>query len=96
MQRIKDTVEAIIKELETKNKTPLFMDEPEALLKKTLNPRQLRHIKFNYFKKGILNISVDSPIWLYQLSLEKENLLAKLRQKSTAIKDIRFRLGEIR
>ena len=66
----------------------------EDLLKKTLTEKELGHIKFNYFKRGILNITVDSSSWLYQLSLSKDDLLARLRKKLKEIKDIRLRLGE--
>ncbi len=68
----------------------------ERSLKKILTKKEIGHIKFNYFKKGILNIIVDSSSWLYQLSLEKDGLLAKLRKNLKNIKDIRFRLGEVK
>lgn len=95
METIKDTVQNIIEDLKIKKKRSATGD-PEALFKKSLTKAEVRHIKFNYFKRGIVNINVDSSSWLYHLSLRKEKLLAKLMQRSAAIKDIRFRLGEIR
>ncbi len=77
-------------------KKRLPADSPERLLKKILTKKELRHAWFNYFKKGILYISVDSSSWLYQLNLEKQGLLDKLSQKRAAIKDIRFSLGDLR
>lgn len=94
MERIKDTLQKVMRGIEAKKKG-LPADSPEALLKKFLTKKELKHIKFHYFKKGVLNLSVDSSSWLYQLSLQKRDLLAKLTQKSGAIKDIRFRLGEV-
>lgn len=71
-------------------------NNPEAWLKRTLATTELRHIKFNYFKKGILSINVDSSGWLYNLSLQKEDLLARLKKNCNTIKEIRFRIGEVK
>lgn len=94
MQAIKDTVWEVMRALKTK-KTKEPNNNPEALLKKTLTKKELRHIKFNYFKRGLLCLNVDSSVWLYQLSLKKENLLVKLGKTMPGIKDIRLRLGEV-
>ena len=94
MQAIKDTVQEVMRALKTK-KTKEPGSNPEALLKKILTKKELRHIKFNYFKRGLLCLNVDSSVWLYQLSLKKENLLAKLGKRMPGIRDIRLRLGEI-
>lgn len=69
---------------------------PDALLKKVLTKRELAHIKFNYFKKGVLEIKVDSSGWLYSLTLKKDTLLESLRSLSADIKNIRFRMGSIK
>jgi len=95
MERIKDTIQAVMGDLKA-GKTGFPADAPEELLKKILTKRELKHIKFNYFKRGVLGASVDSSSWLYQISLRKEDLLAQLTAKSKAIKDIRFRLGDIK
>jgi hypothetical protein len=95
MEAIKDTVTSVMQGLQAK-KTRTRGDEPGALLKKVLTKKELGHIKFNYFKKGILSLCVDSSSWLYNLNLKKEDLLFELNKKSSAIKDIRFRIGEIK
>ena len=69
---------------------------PHELLKKVLTKKELGHIKFNYFKKGVLNINVDSSTWLYHLTLQKQRILSRLISESAKIKDIRFRIGEIK
>jgi len=94
MEAIKDTVLNVMQRLKTK-KTGICDDDPRALLKKVLTKKELAHIKFNYFRKGILGLYVDSSSWLYSFSLKKEGLLLGLNKKSSAIKDIRFRIGEI-
>ena len=94
MDAVRDIVKNVMQELETK-KTALSKDDPRALLKKVLTKKELGHIKFNYFRKGVVNVSVDSSTWLYHLNLQKKVLLDKLIKESGSIKDIRFRIGDI-
>jgi hypothetical protein len=94
METIKNTIMQFMQELECK-KTGAAKDNPEVLLKKFLSTKELKHIKIKYFRKGTLGITVDSSTWLYYLNLQKERLLADLRNESTAIKEIRFRIGEL-
>lgn len=70
-------------------------DDPQLLLKKALSKQELQHVKFRYFRRGVLGVAVDSSVRLYNLNLRKSVLLAKLAQKSSAIKDMRFYIGEI-
>ncbi len=95
MERIKDTIKGIMEDWKVK-KPKKSDDDPEGLLKKILSKRELAHIKLHYFKKGILGLNVDSSSWLYRLNLDKEGLLLKLNQKNNTIKDIRFRIGEVK
>lgn len=92
MEAIKNTVDAVMHTLKT-GKGAGVGPAIEDALKKSLTKKEIRHIKFNYFKRGTLSISVDSSGWLYQLSLKKEDLLAGLRRDLKDIKNIRFRLG---
>ena len=94
MEAIKDTIGAVMQALKSGKGTSAEA-KTQAALKKLLTKKELKHIKLNYFKKGILGIRVDSSSWLYQLSLEKESLLNGLRKDLTEIKDIRFSMGEI-
>lgn len=92
-EAIKAILENLISRLE-KDKVGLLL--PQELLKKVLTKKELGHIKINYFRKGILSINVDSSVLLYQLSLQKKRILAALGSESVQIKDIRFRIGEIK
>lgn len=94
MEAIKETVNNLMQTWEAKKKKSAALGDPEVLLKKALTKKELAHIRFKYFKKGILGINADSSVWLYQLSLKKEDLLAKLNKRSKMIKDIRLTLGE--
>lgn len=94
MEVIKDTVHSVMRGLIAKKRGP--ENDPQGWLEKALTKKELQHIQFNYFKKGILNLDVDSSSRLYSLNLKKGDLLAKLNKVTGAIKDIRFRIGEIR
>lgn len=95
MEAIRDVVLSVIEGLQVK-KSGAAADDPQGWLKKVLTKKELGHIKFNYFRKGILSLSTDSSGWLYHFSLEKADLLAKLQKESGALKDIRFRIGEMK
>lgn len=98
MELIKDTIAGLLAEWKEKKEKTKASD-PEAWLKKALTKKELGHIKFNTFKNGILNLSVDSSVWLYAVSLKKEELLKKLNavaDKNQKVKDIRFFIGTIK
>ena len=97
METIKATVINVIREMSSKKEKGINQTDAWALLKKALTKKELRHIKFNYFKKGILGIKVDSSAWLYNLNLKKEKLMAFFdNSPGMQLKDIRFNLGEIK
>jgi len=95
MESIKDIVISVVQDLSTR-KSGKGNEAPEAWLKKALTKKDFRHIKFHYFRKGILGMHVDSSSRLYSLSLQKEALLNRLKAESSSVQDIRFRLGEIK
>jgi len=95
VEQIKDTIQSVIRLL-SEHKGIVSSEDAEILLKKALTKRELTHIKLNYFKKGILNLTVDSSSWLYNFNLHKRQLLAKLNEKSDWVKEIRFRIGEVK
>lgn len=93
MPVIKDIVQNLMADLATPNRRA-GVENPDLWLKKVLTKRELAHIKFNYFKKGVLGLWVDSSSWLYSLNLKKPELIDKLQSISGTIKDMRFRIGE--
>ena len=95
MERISDTIQNVIQELTSKQSADPG-DTPEAWLKKALTKRELGHIKFQYLRKGVLGLTVDSSSWLYSLNLKKEVLLNKLKASSSQIREIRFSIGDIK
>ncbi len=94
MEKIKETIEVVIRDLLVK-KSGSNNDSPEAWLRKVLTKKELGHIKLHYFRKGILGLNVDSSAWLYSLNLKKASLLCKLKEYSQDIREIRFNIGDV-
>jgi len=49
------------------------------------------------FKKGILMVVVENSGWLYKLTMEKRNIIAKFNEEYTGrqkLAEIRFRIGK--
>ncbi|MDO8661704.1 MAG: DciA family protein [Candidatus Omnitrophota bacterium] len=94
MEKIKDTIEVVIRDLLVK-KSGSSNNAPESWLRKVLTKKELGHIKLQYFRKGILGLSVDSSPWLYSLNLKKARLLGELQRCSPDIQEIRFHIGDV-
>ena len=56
-----------------------------------------RHSKPVSFKKATIVVNVDRSGWLYELTVQKKEILKKLEERlqGKKIKDIRLRIGEI-
>lgn len=93
MEAIKDTVQTILRSWEVTKKSA--QGDLEVLFRGVFSKRERAHVQIDNLRKGTLNLRVDSSSWLYHLGLKKEDLLSKLRKKSSELKDIRFYLGEI-
>jgi hypothetical protein len=94
MEPIKNSVLSLLSDLKAKKKDPAFSD-PESLLKNSFAKKELGHIKFGTVKNGILYITVDSSVWIYYLNMQKKRILTRLAERSSGIKDIRFKIGEV-
>ncbi len=95
MEQIKGAVEALLSRLKEKSRKNEFpKGSPEELIKKVFSRKEQEHVRFGYFRGGVLGISVESSSWIYYFNIKKEKLLAAVRAVSPAVKDIRFRIGE--
>jgi predicted nucleic acid-binding Zn ribbon protein len=57
-----------------------------------------KHSRPVSFKKATVTVNVDRSGWLYELTVQKKEILKKLEERLGAkkIKDIRLRIGEIK
>ncbi|MEW6101313.1 MAG: hypothetical protein AB1481_03370 [Candidatus Omnitrophota bacterium] len=95
MEAIKDTVYHVIESWQKKQRGPGPSD-PEMAFTKLLTKKELAHIKFKYFKKGVIGFNVDSSSWLYKLALQKEGLILKASKECPSIKNVRFVIGDVK
>jgi len=60
--------------------------------------RGARHTRPVSFKRSVLTVNVDGSSWLYELTTKKREILKKFGPgiAGKAIKNIRFRIGEIK
>jgi hypothetical protein len=94
VETLKETIEDLMRKWE-KPKNPGSPEDLRGVLKIIFTKKELGHVALCYFNKGILAVSVDSSSRLYALSLQKEEMLRKLRAKTkVVVQDIRFTLGE--
>jgi len=66
----------------------------ERIFENILEEHEGKHIFLEGMKEGIVLISVDSPVWLYQMRVRKRKILERLKKEIETIKDIRFKLGK--
>ena len=92
MEPIKQTITSILQDLREKKEKASF-ENPEDLLKKGLARKELSHVKFSSFAKGVLRLKVDSSTWLYYLNLRKDALITRFSEDLPGIKNISFSIG---
>jgi hypothetical protein len=92
VEPIKQTISSILQELRQKKEKASFRD-PADILKKGLAKKELSHVEFSSFAKGILRLKVDSSTWLYYLNLRKDALITRFSEDLPGIKDIKFSIG---
>jgi hypothetical protein len=94
MEPIKNTIKEVLNSWKAQKKAA-SADDTRLLLKQVFSAKERKHVCFGSFKKGILSIKVDSSPWLYQLTLQKRDLLSRARAVSCEVKDIRFSIGDM-
>ncbi len=91
-ESLKQILPKVFEDLEKKK----VLQNLEEVWGSTIDSRAIKHTKIANFKKGVLTVTVNSSIWIYELTLKKSEFLKRLRRKKffNDLKDIRFRIGE--
>jgi hypothetical protein len=92
MEQIKDTLSQLLARIREK-KEEVEQDNPEQLLEKIFAKKDLRHIRLHNVQKGVLYLQVDTTVMLYYVKMQKAELLSKIGQAGSLIKDIHFSLN---
>lgn len=66
--------------------------------KSVVGKRAFEHARPVSIRNSVVVVNVDASSWLYELTTKKREILKNLskRLKDKKVKDIRFRIGEIR
>ena len=78
-------------------KKRLTEEEIKKAWRSAVGKKASSHSRPTTLKKARLVVNVDRSPWLYELTLEKREILKKLeaKLKGKKIKEIRFRIGEV-
>ena len=70
MEQIKNVIRCVVGQISARvSRSDCFT--PEEWLKKSLTRKELGHIKFYYFRRGVLGIKVDSSAWKHNFYYAK-------------------------
>ncbi len=98
MARKEERIDSIVKSYMEKLQRDSNMTDEEIsnAWKDVAGVRAFCHTRPVSLRKKRLVIHVDGSTWLYELSMRKEGLLRKLKQRlgDDKIKQIQFRIGE--
>jgi predicted nucleic acid-binding Zn ribbon protein len=73
-------------------------EEMAAAWRKAAGRKAAARTKVVSFRKSVLTVNADDSSWLYELTMKKREILKKLGGKLAGkkLKDIRFRIGEVK
>ena len=93
---IKDVVKNIITTW-GKEATSFNEDQIARIWEGVAGSRLAKHSKPVSFKAARLVVNVDSSAWLYELTMQRPEILKKLKKKfiKKPLKELQFRIGEV-
>lgn len=93
---LEDLVKNIIKDMG--GKARLGEEEILKAWEKSAGAKASKHSRPKSFKGAVLVVNVDGSAWLYELTIGKKEILKRLEEhlKGKRIREIRFRIGEIK
>jgi len=92
---IKEILQQAVTGIEKQRKNTVFKEEIESFWKEAAGEKAAKHSSPTQLKGETLTINVDSPIWIYQLNINKQKIeksLARLLHKKNIT--IKLRTGE--
>ncbi len=94
-EHIDGIIKTLIEKL-SKDERPTS-EEIGAAWTEAAGDKAVRHARPVSLRKKRLIINVDGSSWLYELTLRKESLLVKMKQRlgQEKIKELQFRIGEL-
>ena len=94
MDKIKDIIPNVIQNMsETK---PSLQTKIKSVWEEITIDAARHHTAVVGLKSGKLIINVDSPAWLFQMSLKKRKILEQLRKDIPEVSNIILKIGKIK
>lgn len=90
---IKNIIPGVIEKLSSGN--PEWQNSLTRAWETAADSKAKKHTRIAGFRKGRLLVNVDSPVWIFQLSFKKTELLRKLQKEFPDLSAISFRIGNI-
>jgi predicted nucleic acid-binding Zn ribbon protein len=92
---IRDVVSDIIRKLETGRGSQAGI--LSASWAEAIGEKNVKHAKPVDVKDGILIVHVDSSVWIHKLSMDKQDIIMKMKNRvgEGIVKDIKFRIGHL-
>ena len=94
MDKIKDVLKSVLHDIEKKQKGK-DLDKVLRSWKRIVGAAAYPHTKIVHLTKERIRVNVDSSARLYDLNLKKKHILKELT-KALDIKEVAFRLGDVR
>ena len=94
MDNIKDVVCRVIGSLTCKG--PQNYERIHELWREIMEDKTGQHTRVAGVRKDQVLVMVDSSAWLYQMNLEKESILNKLKKEFPEIQSILFKIGKVK
>ncbi len=93
MDSIKNIVQHVVKNIsEKKPETELKI---QRVWQHILDHKAQQHTRLVGIKEGMLLVFVDSPVWLFQLNLQKRKIVKDIQQEAPEIKDVCLKIGKV-
>ena len=92
-EAIKNIIPGVIGKLSTGN--PEWQSGLLRSWQANIDNKTKKHTMVVGLKNGRLLINVDSPVWLFQLSLKKPQMLRGLQKDFPELATISFRIGKV-
>jgi predicted nucleic acid-binding Zn ribbon protein len=92
MDEIKEIVHNVIEKISQKSQND--QQKIYQAWEKTIKAKGLEHTKISGLKNQTLYVNVDSSAWLYQLNLQKTQILEAIQKDVPDIQKIYFKIGK--
>ncbi|MCX5681614.1 MAG: DUF721 domain-containing protein [Candidatus Omnitrophica bacterium] len=94
MDPIKDILQQVVKNLSEQK--PRKEEDLQGLWEQVVGKKAAQHTHIFGIKNGRLLIFTDSPVRLFDLSLQKIKILKQMQEKIPEITEMSFKIGKVK